>query len=149
MKIYLLDGRSMSVISEVLTIHVSSICNSETIPVVSISVRNNHHHQHSSHDHLENFQIIKSSVNSPSPFYQMKSLLSLSKAHGIVLAYDSDVNFQVGSWSISFWIRLLETADGKFTTLFFKGLFLFFSFLFFFLHLFLFSPPFMHFFLLL
>ena len=126
MKLYLLDGRSMSVISDVLTVRVSSICNSETIPV-PVSTRNNNHSSHN----LENFQSIKPVNNSPIPFYQMNSLLSLSKAHGIVLAHDSDLNFQLGSWSISFWIRLLETTDGKFTTLFFKGFYLIFSFLFF------------------
>ena len=127
MKIYLLDGRSMSAISDVLTVSVSSICNSETIPV-PVSTRNNNHSSHN----LENFQSIQPVNNSPLPFYQMSSLLSLSKAHGIVLAHDSDLNFQLGSWSLSFWIRLLETTDGKFTTLFFKGFFsfLFFSFLF-------------------
>jgi hypothetical protein len=60
-------------------------------------------------------------IKPPAKFFEMKGVFAVSGKSPVTIYHQTNPSMEIGSWSISMWMRLLEGPTGSFRSLFFKG----------------------------
>lgn len=57
----------------------------------------------------------------PIPLTRIEGLISMSGKNAIKFSQESYSDIEKGTWSMTFWIKIIESPNGNFRTLFYKG----------------------------
>jgi hypothetical protein len=99
----LVDREKFVIVSNIVQLSVESSCSTIVLP--------------------SRPEVAKSTIDSaamPATIARVRGILALSGSRGLSLS--SETLPKSGSYSISFWIKLMEEPTGKFRTLFYKGI---------------------------
>lgn len=105
-KIFALNTSKMSLISNIEEVIIKG-CEIDMVPSLTSTIS------------LPN---LEEEIRPPIDAIRIKGIIGLKgKQSGITIPSDSIAAMQKGTWSLSFWVRLLEGPTGSFRPLFYKG----------------------------